>query len=89
MNLLKKITGIFLVLLAGILSLVTLISAINATKESIEKIKESTSVGIGYAFGSLFGIIIIGVIIYFMFKMGLKLISKKKIEVESIDEIGA
>ncbi|WP_157485885.1 hypothetical protein [Flavobacterium soli] len=45
------------------------------------------SEGIGYAFGSLFGIVLIGVIIYFMFKMGLKLISKKKIEMESIDKM--
>lgn len=89
MNILKKITGIFLLILAGILSLAALVSFINAITATIDTMGKSTSEGIGYAFGSLFGIVIIGIVIYFMIKIGLKLISKKKVEVESIDEIGA
>lgn len=88
MNLLKKIARIFLILLAVVFSLSILGSTINAIEKSIEKIKESAVFGLGYALGSLLVIVIFVVIIYFMLKFGLKLIKKKTVVIESIDEIG-
>lgn len=88
MNILKKLAGILLLLFAGMLSLGTLMSLLNAITEIIKKSKESSVYTISYALGSLVGAAIIVVIIYFVSKLGLKLIKKKNIQVESIDEIG-
>jgi hypothetical protein len=88
MNIVKKIAGVLLLIFATLLSLGTLVSIFNGVNDSIREIKESTIMGISYAFGSLFGAAILISIIYFTAKLGLKLIRKKEVEVDSIDEIG-
>jgi hypothetical protein len=88
MTIVKKIAGVLLLIFATLLSLGTLVSIFNGVNDSIREIKESTIMGISYAFGSLFGAAILISIIYFTAKLGLKLIRKKEVEVDSIDEIG-
>lgn len=88
MKVLRKIAGVLLLIFAGILTIATLATIPNGISESIKKIKES-SIGIAFAFGTLVGIAIFGVLIYFSIKFGLKLIKKKNVEIDSIDDIGA
>jgi len=89
MDLLKKLAGIFLLLFAALLSLATIVSAFNSIIEIKEEINESTSEGLGYAFGSILVTVLFAAIIFFMAKFGMKLIRRKAVEVGSIDEIGA
>jgi|LakMenEpi03Aug12_release.lakeMendotaPanAssembly.Ray.scaffolds.fasta_scaffold2898151_1 hypothetical protein len=87
MNVLRKIAGVLLLIIGGILLIGTLATIPNGISESIKKVKES-SMGLAFAFGTLVGIAIFGILIFFSIKYGLKLIKKKSAEVDSIDEIG-
>jgi|GEM_PF-5269086 len=89
MDLLKKLAGIFLLLFAALLSLATIVSAFNSIIDIKDEINKSTSEGLGYAFGSMLVTVLFVAIIFFMVKFGMKLIRRKTVEVESIDEIGA
>ncbi len=88
MNILKKIVGIVLLLLAGLFSLATLLNFIRSVAKIINKNDAYTSYEMGYTIGTFVGILIVLVLIFFMAKFGLKLISNKKEQLESVDEIG-
>ncbi len=88
MNIVKKMAGILLLLIAALLSLGTLMSIFGGINDSIREIKKSTTMGISYAFGSLVGAIILVAILYYMIKLGLKLIKGKSEKIDSIEDIG-
>ena len=88
MNILKKITGVLVLLIAALLSFGTLMSIFGGINDSIKEIKKSTTMGISYAFGSLVGAIILVAIIYYIIKLGLKLIKGKSPIIDSIEDIG-
>lgn len=88
MNIVKKMAGILLLLIAALLSLGTLMSIFGGINDSIKEIKKSTTMGISYAFGSLVGAIILVAILYYMIKLGLKLIKGKSPIIDSIEDIG-
>ena len=88
MNIVKKMAGILLLLIAALLSLGTLMSIFGGINDSIKEIKKSTTMGISYAFGSLVGAIILVAIIYYIIKLGLKLIKGKSPIIDSIEDIG-
>ena len=89
MNVLKKITGWFLFLFAGCLSLALLMSSLNAIVPTISEFKESTASGLGYLMGSLLVICVFALLIKYIAKLGLKMIKSKVIVEDSIDDIGA
>ena len=88
MDILKKIFGIFLLIVSAIFSLGTFLNFIREITLLIQRKEEFTSFEVGYTIGVFIGLIIISVLIYFMAKFGLKLVKIKKREIESIDDIG-
>lgn len=88
MNILKKITGYFLILIAGLLSIGTFGTFFQVIIKSIVEIKTSLAEGLGYLFGSLLMLILFVLITIFIMKLGLKLIKAKAIPEDSIDDIG-
>jgi len=88
MELLRKLAGIFLILFASILSLATIVSGFKSIGEGISETRKSGINGLGYVVGSLFVIILSIVLIFFMMKFGLKLIKKKTVVTEAINETG-
>jgi hypothetical protein len=88
MNIFKKTTGVLLLVFAALFSIAVLASFLNGIVESSKEINKSTTSGIAYAFGSLITLAIFVAILYFIIKLGLKLIKKKNTRINSIDEIG-
>jgi hypothetical protein len=84
---LKKLLGILLIILGGLFTLGVLSSIFTAIIVPRTK-TGNVAYDSGFAFGYWIFIVFLSVIIFFMFKVGLKLVKKKKINVESIDEIG-
>jgi hypothetical protein len=88
MYILRKIAGIILLLFAGVFLLDILVTMPNSFIRCKAKMTESNSEGIAYVLGSLFVTIVSIVAIFFIVKQGLKLVRKKKVVNNSIDEIG-
>jgi hydrogenase-4 membrane subunit HyfE len=83
MSILRKIFGIFLLILSVLLIPATLSSLINTITDIP---KESGAEKTGYIFGCVFFALIMALIIYFMMKKGLRLLKNKP--QNSIEEIG-
>lgn len=88
MHIFKKISGIFLLLLAALFSLATLLNFINAIAEVIARDKAYTSYELGYTMGTFAGLLIFSALIFFMARFGIKLLKAKKEELETADQIG-
>jgi uncharacterized membrane protein len=88
MNLLKKLAGISLLIIAAILSLAIVVTFVRSIADSIVEIKKSTSLGISYLLGCIIAIVIFVLITIFLFKKGLKLIKNPKQPEDSLDDIG-
>ena len=84
----KKIVGILLITLAGLFTLGTLSSLFTTITVPAEK-TGNEAYDNGLVAGKWAFLVIISVIIFFMFKVGLKLVKKKTTNIESINEIGS
>lgn len=87
MNILKKIVGVLLLVIAGLLTLSTLYAFIDGIVRTIEKFKDSGAYGVGSAIGTIIASAFFIFIIIYITKKGLKLISNKN-KTDSIDDIG-
>jgi pilus assembly protein TadC len=89
MVIIKKISGLFLFVLAILLSIGTFLNFLSVVliKSSIE-FQKDTAGGIGYLFGAILFTFLIILLIRFMFKSALKLLGKKQATKDSIEEIG-
>jgi hypothetical protein len=88
MDIFKKIAGVVLLIVAAFMSIGTLRALLNGITQSIREIHWSSGYGIGYAMGSIIGIAILVFIIFKIVKFALKLIKKKPIPEDGIDDIG-
>ena len=86
---LKKILGIILLILAALFSLAILASIPPTITRCSRKLADSNSGGLGYVLGSIFITGIAIFVIYLIIKLSLKLIKKKIVIDNSIDEIGS
>ena len=89
MNLLKKLAGIALIIIAAILSVAIVVTFLRSVLDCMIEIKKSTSLGISYLLGSMFAIVIFVIITIYLFKKGLKLIKNPRQREDSIDDIGS
>ncbi|MCL9804955.1 hypothetical protein NAT51_05465 [Flavobacterium amniphilum] len=88
MRILKKITGILLLIIAGISGLAAFLVLIRETLSVIRKIDRYSAFDFGYSLGMFMGVLFFSTIAYFSAKYGLRLVQGKKEEKESIDDIG-
>ncbi|KAF2082237.1 hypothetical protein [Flavobacterium sharifuzzamanii] len=89
MIIIRKIAGFALIILAGLLSVGTLLNFISAVLlKSPKEFQTSFSTGAAYLFAAILFTFLLVVLIRFMFKLGLKLLGKKQINNDSIEEIG-
>lgn len=88
MNTLKRFLGYFLLIVLGFITLTVIFRLLKAIVETINEIERDPSYGVGYLIGNIFGFAIIGIIIYFLGKLGFKLINQEDFQSESINEIG-
>lgn len=90
MNVLKKITGVILIVWGVILSMGILITIKNSIVDATKVIEEEgKSAGISYSIGCLIAIIIFIFLARYLFKRGIKLLKGDQIiVVDSIEEIG-
>lgn len=84
MNILKKISGAIILLFAILLCFPAVYAFPIQFGNCIKKFEEGVTGAPGYAIG----FVIYVLILYFLIKLSLKLIKKKKIDVTSIGEIG-
>jgi uncharacterized membrane protein len=89
MKILKRILGCILLISTVILSLATVLTLLKSIFDGIKEIQKSTAIGIGFLFGTAMMSLLFAVILFFMFKVSLKLIqSKRIISEDSINDIG-
>ena len=88
MYIFRKIAGIILLLFAGILSITILATTPSSFIRCKAKIAEANPGSIGYVLGSLFVTVVAIIAIFYIVKLGLKLVRKKIVANNSIDEIG-
>jgi hypothetical protein len=84
----KKILGIFFIIIGALLSLSLIAAILKALMQSIGELARSTYEGIGFLFGIFVMMVIFGIIIYFIFKYGFKLLKTKSLPQDTIDDIG-
>jgi protein-S-isoprenylcysteine O-methyltransferase Ste14 len=87
MAVLKKIVGYFLIGVAVLLSISTLLSTMHNFFPTAQAVQRSTVEGIAYIVGTLVGTLILIVLIAILFKAGKRLI-RKPAKIDSIDDIG-
>ena len=88
MKTLKKITGVIILLLAFLLCFPAFY-AFSIQLENCKKKFESGAVGApGYAIGFFICFVLYALLIYFLIKLSIKLIRKKKNDNNAIGEIG-
>lgn len=88
MNILKKITGIILLLFTILLCFPAAYAFPIQFENCKKKFEEGVIGAPGYAIGFLICFVFYILITYFLIKLSLKLIRKKKINATSIEEIG-
>lgn len=88
MNILKKISGAIILLFAILLCFPAVYAFPIQFGNCMKKIEEGVTGAPGYAIGFVICFVIYVLILYFLIKLSLKLIRKKKIDVTSIEEIG-
>ncbi|MDR6762234.1 putative membrane protein [Flavobacterium sp. 2755] len=88
MTAVRKIFGIFLIIIGSLLSLSLIVAILKALMQSIGVLGKSTYEGIGFLFGIFIMTVIFGIIIYFIFKYGFKLLKTKALPQDTIDDIG-
>lgn len=89
MKLFKQFLGFLLLLFAGLITLSLVFAMVKAVLQTITELQKDTAYGIGYLIGTCIGLVIIGGLIYFLAKVGLRLVKGKAAKKESIDDIGA
>jgi hypothetical protein len=77
MHVLKQIIGIVLVMIAALLSFAVVISSVKTINQCIIEVRNSASFGTAYVIGNILGLVLMGIVIYFIGKLGFKLISGK------------
>lgn len=88
MNILKKISGAIILLFAILLCFPAVYAFPIQFGNCMKKFEEGVTGAPGYAIGFVICFVIYVLILYFLIKLSLKLIRKKKIDVTSIEEIG-
>lgn len=83
---LRKLSGILILFFAGLLTLSVLLTTLKIIIEPIQKTGDNAADS-GQLVGKWTAIIIFAIIIFYLFKFGLKLI-KNKPKTETIDDIG-
>ncbi|PIF34091.1 putative superfamily III holin-X [Flavobacterium sp. 9] len=86
MTLIKKIIGLFLIFIGGLLFIVTYGTLLEAV---ISYIKASTNEDFWYLIAFIVLVFFLTIIIIYMIRFGLKLIKRKAIPEDSIDDIGS
>ncbi|HJY14255.1 MAG TPA: hypothetical protein VJ304_15780 [Flavobacterium sp.] len=88
MNILKKITGTILLLFAILLCFPAVYAFPIQFENCRKKFEEGVTGAPGYAIGFVICFVIYVLMLYFLVKLSLKLIKKKKNDTTSIEEIG-
>jgi hypothetical protein len=88
MTILKKVIGIVLLLLGGLISFSTLINLLKEIIIMVQMKEELSAYHIGYTIGIIIGLVFVSVIAYYLIKLGLKLLERKKEKADTIDDIG-
>lgn len=88
MNILKKITGTIVLLFAVLLCFPAVYAFPIQFENCRKKFEEGVIGAPGYAIGFVICFVIYVLMLYFLIKLSLMLIRKKKIDATSIDEIG-
>ena len=88
MEILKKICGYLLIIIATLLLIAVVATLPDGFIKSINRIQESVYMGTGYFVGTLVASAIFILITIFIGKLGMKLIRSKSKNENSIDEIG-
>ena len=78
MEILKKIGGYLLMIVAILLSIAIIATSPTSIIKSIHQIQKDGAVGIGYFVGTMIVNILFVLIIFFLIKKGLKLIQNRK-----------
>jgi TRAP-type C4-dicarboxylate transport system permease small subunit len=86
MKILKKILGLFLILIAGLLSMITLGTLITAIKNVV---KSPTHKDLPYLIAFIILVFFLALIVIYMIKLGLRLIKRETISEDSIEDIGS
>lgn len=86
---LKKIVGLLLFVLATLLSIGTFLNFLSAILiKSSKEFQTSFYTGVGYLSATIFFTFLLVLLIRIMFKSAFKLLRKKQLNVDSLDEIG-
>lgn len=89
MEILKKIGGYLLMIIAILLAMAVLTTLPNSISQSLDRIRKTGTLGIAYFVGTMIVNVIFTLLIIFMIKKGLKLIQNRKKESDdTIDKIG-
>jgi hypothetical protein len=88
MTILKKVIGVILLLLGGLISFSTLINLLKEIIIMVQMEEELSAYHIGYTIGIIIGLVFVSVIVYYLIKLGLKLLERKKEKADTIDDIG-
>ncbi len=86
MILLRKIIGLFLIFIGGLLFIATYATLLRAI---INYIKASTDEDFWYLIAFVVLVFFLTIIIIYMIRFGLKLIKRKAVPEDSIDDIGS
>lgn len=86
MKLLKKIIGLFLIFIGGLLFIVTYGTLLQAV---INFIKASTNKDLWYLIAFVVLVFILTIVVIYMIRFGLKLIKPEAMPEDSIDDIGS
>ncbi|MBE8724235.1 hypothetical protein [Flavobacterium hungaricum] len=89
MNILKKIAGAILFVLAIILSIGTLLNFISAILiKSAKEFQKALAIGIGFLSATIVFTFLLVLLIRFMFKLSLRLLRNKQVDNDPLEEIG-
>ena len=78
MEIVKKIGGYLLMIIATVLAIAVLATLPGSILKSFKQIQETGTIGIAYFVGTLVMNLLFATILFFMIKTGLKLIQNKK-----------
>lgn len=88
MTILKKVIGVVLLLLGGLISFSTLINLLKEIIIMVQMKEALSAYHIGYTIGIIIGLVFVSVIAYYLIQFGLKLLERKKEKADTIDDIG-
>lgn len=77
MNIIKILTGCVLILIASVLLLSLFFGLIKAIPKCITAFQDSAAYGVSYIIGTLIGMTLIGILTFFIGRLGFKLVRSK------------